>query len=148
MVRLTTTDGELYFINLLSMGFVAQVATSANRRWKRLGAAGYGVAVVLETLGLAPRRVRMRVDGGRDVGARHHLRVVLQQPLHRRNDDDGAVRRYGDGQLDVIVAGAMGRWTLLARVPAHLLGHARAPAGAQLLARAQVEFDVPDSRSI
>ena len=47
VIRLTHATGIIYYINILSLGFVADVATLANRRFKRLGAASYGLAVVL-----------------------------------------------------------------------------------------------------
>jgi len=47
VVRLSTGDGDVFFINILSLGFVADVCTLANRRFKRIGPAGYFLAVVL-----------------------------------------------------------------------------------------------------
>jgi len=47
VIRLTHKEGIIYYINILSLGFVADVCTLANRRFKRMGAAGYPLAVVL-----------------------------------------------------------------------------------------------------
>ena len=47
VIRLTHKAGVLHYINLLSFGFVADVCTLANRRFKRLGEVGYLLAVVL-----------------------------------------------------------------------------------------------------
>lgn len=47
VIRLKHRDGEIFYINILSLGFVADVCTLANQRFKPLGAAGYGLAVVL-----------------------------------------------------------------------------------------------------
>ena len=47
VIRLTHKEGVIYYINILSFGFVADVCTLANRRFKRMGAAGYPLAVVL-----------------------------------------------------------------------------------------------------
>ena len=58
VVRLTTDKGDVYFINILSLGFVADVCTLANRRFKRIGPAGYFLAVVL-----CMARFRQRVYG-------------------------------------------------------------------------------------
>jgi len=42
VIRLKHKTGTLYYINILSLGFVADVCTLANERFKKLGAAGYG----------------------------------------------------------------------------------------------------------
>lgn len=45
VIRLRHTQGELYFYNLLTLGFPAEVAETANRRFKRWGELGYILAV-------------------------------------------------------------------------------------------------------
>jgi diacylglycerol kinase (ATP) len=45
VVRLQHSRGELYFINLLTLGFPAEVGETANRRFKRWGELGYIFAV-------------------------------------------------------------------------------------------------------
>jgi diacylglycerol kinase (ATP) len=45
VVRLRHSGGELYFINLLTLGFPAEVGETANRRFKRWGELGYIFAV-------------------------------------------------------------------------------------------------------
>ena len=50
VVRLQYEGGQLHYINLLSIGFSARVASLTNRRFKPLGDAGYAVAVVLSVL--------------------------------------------------------------------------------------------------
>lgn len=145
VMRLEHDQGALYFLNLLSMGFVAQVCTSANQRWKRLGAAGYGVAVVLETLGLAPRRIRMRVDGGpcweQDTtfvsfcNSRYTGGKMMMAPF----------ADTADGQFDLIVAGAMARIALLRAFPRIFAGtHVHMPELTCSRAR-RVEFDAPEA---
>lgn len=47
VLRLHHAAGDLYFINLLSMGFAADAAVVANRRFKPLGQFGYILAVML-----------------------------------------------------------------------------------------------------
>ena len=46
VLRLTHAAGEVYFINLLSMGFTADVTAAANRRFKGLGELGYILGVL------------------------------------------------------------------------------------------------------
>ncbi len=45
VIRLEHTQGDLFFINLLSLGFPADVGETANRRFKRWGELGYIFAV-------------------------------------------------------------------------------------------------------
>lgn len=63
VIRLKHQQGEIYYINILSLGFVADVCSLANRRFKRLGAASYGVAVVMQLLNFQKRIYPMRLDG-------------------------------------------------------------------------------------
>jgi YegS/Rv2252/BmrU family lipid kinase len=63
VVRLKHRDGEVYFINILSLGFVAEVATLANRRFKPLGAASYALAVVLCLANFKKRLYKIKLDG-------------------------------------------------------------------------------------
>lgn len=129
VVRLTHDGGELYFINLLSVGFVADVCTTANRRFKRLGTAGYALSVVLETAGLAPQVFRMRMDGGAGWGqpttfvsfcnSRYTGGTMMMAPFADTSD----------GKLDVIIAGAMSRVGLLAAFPRIFAGtHVHMPS--------------------
>jgi diacylglycerol kinase (ATP) len=62
VIRLRHASGDLYFINILSFGFVADVCTMANRRFKRLGEAGYFLAVVLCLARFQQRVFSFRLD--------------------------------------------------------------------------------------
>ncbi len=63
VIKLTHTDGVLYYINILSLGFVADVCTLANERFKKLGAAGYGLAVVSCLTSFKKRVLPFKMDG-------------------------------------------------------------------------------------
>ncbi len=63
VIRLKHKQGEIFYINILSLGFVADVATLANRRFKRLGAASYGLAVVLQLINFHKRAYCLKLDG-------------------------------------------------------------------------------------
>jgi diacylglycerol kinase (ATP) len=45
VIRLRHAQGELYFLNLLTLGFPADVAETTNRRFKRWGELGYILGV-------------------------------------------------------------------------------------------------------
>jgi diacylglycerol kinase (ATP) len=145
VLRLRHGDGELYSINLLCCGFVADVCATANRRFKRFGQAGYGMAVVLETASLAPRAFRMRVDGG----ALWEQHVTFVSFSNSRFTGGKMMMApfadTADGKLDLIVAGAMGRAELLAAFPKIFSGthvHLRSITCSQ--ARS-IEIDVPEA---
>jgi len=63
VIRLTYAGGELFYINLLSLGFTADVTALANRRFKRLGEAGYILSVLSCLLALRRRAFPLRVNG-------------------------------------------------------------------------------------
>jgi YegS/Rv2252/BmrU family lipid kinase len=63
VIRLRHRTGEIYYINILSLGFVANVCTLANQRFKPLGAAGYGLAVVLCLASFEKRVYHLTLDG-------------------------------------------------------------------------------------
>ncbi len=63
VVRLKHKDGEIFYINILSLGFVADVCTLANDRFKSLGAASYPLSVLLCLANFKKRIFRMKIDG-------------------------------------------------------------------------------------
>jgi len=63
VIRLQHKEGEVFYINILSLGFVADVCTLANDRFKALGAAGYPLAVVLCLMNFRKRQFRLKLDG-------------------------------------------------------------------------------------
>jgi len=63
VIRLKHKGGEIFYINILSLGFVADVCTLANRRFKRMGAASYGLAVVLCLANFKKRIFKIKLDG-------------------------------------------------------------------------------------
>jgi diacylglycerol kinase (ATP) len=52
VIRLRHAQGELYFLNLLTLGFPANVAETTNRRFKRWGELGYILGVFTRLLQL------------------------------------------------------------------------------------------------
>jgi len=52
IVRLSHDTGDLFFLNLCTMGFSARVGSLTNRYFKRFGAAGYAVAVITGLLAI------------------------------------------------------------------------------------------------
>jgi YegS/Rv2252/BmrU family lipid kinase len=64
VIKLSHRDGALYYINILSFGFLADVCSLANRRFKRFGEAGYAMGVAAKLVELPARPIPYAVDGG------------------------------------------------------------------------------------
>ncbi|HEX5658670.1 MAG TPA: diacylglycerol kinase family protein [Polyangiales bacterium] len=64
VIRLRHRGGELYYINILSFGFLADVCSLTNRRFKRFGEAGYGMGVAVKLIELPSRPIPHSLDGG------------------------------------------------------------------------------------
>ena len=117
VIQLTHEDGVLYFLNLMSVGFVADVCAVANRRFKRLGDVGYVLGVLSEVARLKPSNFPMRTDGEfTDTEAVTFVSIcnsrftggkMMMAPLAHTND----------GQADLIRVGEMGRLSLLRTFP-------------------------------
>ncbi|MDD9933384.1 MAG: YegS/Rv2252/BmrU family lipid kinase [Myxococcales bacterium] len=117
VVRLSCDGGEIFYINLLSLGFTADVGSMANDRFKGLGDLGYVLAVVLQTARLGPRAFRMRLDDARDW---NQYGVFVSFCNSRYTGGKMMMAPYadtGDGKLDVVMAGDMARRQLLAAFP-------------------------------
>ena len=63
VLRLRHANGDLYFINLLSLGFPADVGETANREFKRWGQLGYIFAVLTRLVRLKHLSFAHRLDG-------------------------------------------------------------------------------------
>lgn len=63
VLRLTHKGGELYYINLLSVGFAADVAALRHRSFLGFGHAGYLAAIFLSLARLKRRPFPVRVNG-------------------------------------------------------------------------------------
>ena len=66
VIRLRHAKGELYFINLLSLGFPADVGETANREFKSWGELGYIFAVFKRLMGLKHLPFAHRLDGAEE----------------------------------------------------------------------------------
>jgi len=62
VIRLTHKDGVLHYINLMTLGFAADVAALTNRHFKPLGPAGYLLGVLVCLARLERRPFALRVD--------------------------------------------------------------------------------------
>jgi diacylglycerol kinase (ATP) len=117
VVKLQHTQGQRFFINLMSAGFVADVATTSNRRFKSLGAAGYVVSVVLEAASLQAKQWHLRPEGARPWDP--HA-VFISFNNSRYTGGRMLMAPYADtsdGKLDIVVAGPMSTGRLVTAFP-------------------------------
>jgi diacylglycerol kinase (ATP) len=73
VLRLTYRGGVLYFTNLLSVGFAADVAALRHRRFLGLGRFGYLLSIFLSLARLKRRAFPLRTDGQNDFDMRRCL---------------------------------------------------------------------------
>lgn len=64
VIRASHSEGEIFYTNLLSIGFTANVGGFVNRYLKAMGEAGYGFGVVKEVAALRPRPLPFALDDG------------------------------------------------------------------------------------
>src|SRR5262249_35910504 len=103
VIRLKHKAGEVFYINILSLGFVADVCTLANRRFKRLGAASYGVAVVLCLADFKKRVFPIRLDGVEDHGPPSTALLIFNNSKYTGGNMMLAPNaETGDGLIDIV----------------------------------------------
>jgi diacylglycerol kinase (ATP) len=70
VLRLTHKAGVLYYINILSIGFSADVATLRSRRFSRWGELGYQIAIFLTLARFRRRPFPLAMDGDQQIDSR------------------------------------------------------------------------------
>lgn len=145
VVRLTYDTGMLHFINVMTIGFGADVGALTNRYFKPIGPAGYGVSVFVNIVNLKSRVYPFRFDSG-EIWRRS---TVLTSFCNSRCTGGGMKMApfadTADGLIDVISIEKMGRLALLGRFPKIFDGtHIHIPEVKCARAR-QIDFDIPDA---
>lgn len=117
VVHATHGDGEFYYINLLSIGFVAHVGQIANDRFKGYGALGYGLATLSGLRALRPQTTPIKLNDG-SWDTRPSTFLTFSNSRFTGGTMMMAPKAdTGDGLLDVIRAHAMSRRQLLHTFP-------------------------------
>ena len=129
VLRLTHADGELYFMNLLSIGFTADVTATANRRFKRLGELGYILGVLVCLVRLDRRVFPLRADGANDFDRRRCLFLTFNNSKFTGGKMMIAPQAStNDGLIEYVRWGPIGRLGLLRNFPKLFDGtHVRHP---------------------
>jgi diacylglycerol kinase family enzyme len=113
-MRLTHRDGVLYSLNLLSIGFTADVAVLTNRRFKRFGHLGYLLGVLVCLARLPRRPFPLRVDGEGEIDRRRHLFLSFNNSKFTGGTMMIAPQAdTGDGLIEYVRWGPIGRLGLI-----------------------------------
>lgn len=144
LVRLDHADGVLFSLNILSIGFIADVCTTANRRFKPLGQASYALGVLAELMKLTPRPFPMtlRYGDGTEVVDREPVTALS---FNNSKFTGGTMMMApaadtADGEMEYIRIGAMSRGDLIRTFPSIYRGDHLAHAKIRGASLASVRF--------
>ncbi len=114
VLRLTHKEGVLHYINLLSMGFAADVASVTNRRLKPLGPLAYWAGILICLARLDRRVFPLRVDGAAETDRRRCLFLSFNNSKFTGGKMMIAPdARTDDGLVEFVRWGPIGRLPLL-----------------------------------
>jgi YegS/Rv2252/BmrU family lipid kinase len=143
VLRLTHKSGELYFINLLSVGFAADVAALRHRRFMGLGHAGYLLSIFLSLARLKRRPFPVRVNNAGEFDRRRCLFLTFNNSKFTGGTMMIAPdARTDDGLIEYVRWGPIGRLGLIKNLPTLYDGtHTRHPL-AERHAAQRIEFQL------
>jgi len=143
VLRMTHKDGGLYYINLLSVGFAADVAFLRHQRFQRYGELGYLLALFTCLARLDRRPFPLRVDNQADYDRRPCLFLTFNNSRFTGGkmmiapDADPS-----DGLIEYVRWGPINRLGLIANLHTLYSGtHVKHPLASRQAAR-QIEFQL------
>ena len=143
VLRLTHRDGILYYINLLSVGFAADVNILRQRRFKNAGQVGYWASIFLGLAQLKRRPFPVRVAGESEFDRRPCLFLSFNNSKFTGGTmmiAPGAATN--DGLIDFVRWGPIGRAGLVRNLGGLYDGtHVRHPL-AEIKQARRIEFDL------
>lgn len=137
VIRMRHASGEIYFINMLNLGFPAEAGEEANRRFKRWGARGYILGVFAKLAQLEHRAFPHRLEGAADWDRRPCLFLAFGNSKFTGGNMMIAPNADpSDGKIEYVRWSPLGRLRLLWTFPQLFTGtHIHHP----LASRAAVE---------
>lgn len=141
VIRVTHKQGVLHYINLLSIGFAADVAALRNRRFKALGELGYLLGVFVCLARLDRRPFPLRVDSDEEIDRRPCLFLSFNNSKFTGGKMLIAPQAdTGDGLLEYVRWGPIGRLGLIRTLPRLYDGsHIKHPLASRRAAR-RIDF--------
>lgn len=146
VIRLREAKGELYFLNLLSLGFPADVGEITTRRFKRWGELGYILGVVRRVARLEHRAFPHRLNGTGEWDRRPCLFLTFSNSKFTGGKMMIAPKAEpSDGQIEYVRWGPVGRLELLWTLPRLFTGtHLEHPLASRASAeRIDLELEGP-----
>jgi diacylglycerol kinase family enzyme len=146
VLRLTHKDGAIYFTNLLSVGFAADVAALRHRRFLGLGQAGYLLSIFLSLARLKRRPFPVRLDGKQEFDTRRCLFLTFNNSKFTGGTMMIAPDAVtDDGLIEHVRWGPIGRVGLIRNLATLYDGtHTRHPlAERQAVRRVEFQLDGP-----
>ena len=144
LIRLTHGAGEIYSLNILSLGFTADVGALTNRYFKPLGPLGYLLGVFVRIAQLRRRSFTLRCDEDTEWDERRALFLAFNNSKYTGGtmliapDADST-----DGYIEFVRWGPIGRLGLLRALPRLYDGsHLKHPLASRRAVR-HVEFNLP-----
>ncbi len=118
VIRLTYKGGMLHYINLLSMGFSADVATLRARRFSGWGEIGYQSSIFISLARFRRRPFPLRVDGAPEVDRRPCLFLTFSNSKFTGGTMMIAPKaEVNDGLIEFVRWGPIGRLGLIRNLP-------------------------------
>jgi YegS/Rv2252/BmrU family lipid kinase len=144
VVRLRHATGEIYFLNLLSLGFPADVGELTNRRFKVWGELGYIMGVFTRLAGIRHAAFPHRLESAAEWDRRPCLFLSFSNSKFTGGKMMIAPKADAtDGLIEYVRWSPVGRAKLLALFPRLFTGtHINHPLASRAAAQ-RVEFDLP-----
>jgi diacylglycerol kinase family enzyme len=146
VMRLTHKDGAIYYTNLLSVGFAADVAALRHRRFQGLGQFGYLLSIFLGLARLDRRPFPVRLEGQGEFDSRRCLFLTFNNSKFTGGTMMIAPDAVtDDGLIEYVRWGPIGRLGLIRNLATLYDGtHTRHPlAERQAVRRVEFQLDGP-----
>jgi len=145
VLRLRHSGDDIYFINLLSLGFPAEVGEVTNRRFKSLGELGYILGVMARLAWLRHVAFPHRVDGAEDWDRRSCLFLTFSNSKFTGGKMMIAPKADPtDARIEYVRWGPVGRLELLRMFPRLFTGtHIEHPLASRA-ATERVDLDLAE----
>ncbi|MGH9690416.1 MAG: diacylglycerol/lipid kinase family protein [Candidatus Acidiferrales bacterium] len=145
LILLRHAGGEIYFLNLLSLGFPADVGELTNRRFKRWGELGYIFGVLTRLAGLEHLAFPHRLDSAPDWDRRRCLFLTFSNSKYTGGKMMIAPKADAtDGQIEYVRWSPVGRLRLVWNFPRLFTGTHIGHSQASRAAVRRVEFDLSE----
>lgn len=146
VLRLRHRAGVIHYINLLSMGFSADVATLRARRFSNWGELGYITSIFLTLARFNRRPFPVRVEGQSEFDRRHCLFLTFSNSKYTGGTMMIAPQaEINDGLVEYVRWGPIGRLGLIRNLPTLYDGtHIQHPlAERKAVPRVEFNLDAP-----